>query len=144
MKDVLNANYKCSTDPNAAWIPTDLPACEIKGTLNPNTEDIEVKYISPEKFKQYIDENNHITLVDVREKYELEGPLGHIDGVVHIPIGKLTDSLKQLAAYEDSNLILICRSGSRASSAAKILTTADFTNVYVFEGGMVGYRMKGY
>ena len=28
MKDVLTANYRCSREPNAAWIPTDVPACE--------------------------------------------------------------------------------------------------------------------
>lgn len=143
MKDVLNANYKCSTDPNAAWIPTDLPACEIKGTLNPNTEDIEVKYITPPKIKDYLKNNPNILLLDVREKYELSDQLGHIDNVMNIPIGSLTNQLDKLNSYADGNIILICRSGARATSAAKILTTAGFLHVYVLEGGMINYRLHG-
>ena len=46
MKDVLKANYRCATDPSSAWIPTDVPACEIKGTMNPNAGNIEVHYVS--------------------------------------------------------------------------------------------------
>ncbi|MCK5129539.1 MAG: MBL fold metallo-hydrolase, partial [Clostridiales bacterium] len=52
MKDVLKANYRCATDPNAVWIPVDVPACEIKGTLNPNTANIEVHYISIQEMKE--------------------------------------------------------------------------------------------
>ncbi len=33
MKKVLKANYACALDPKAAWIPVDVPACEVKGTL---------------------------------------------------------------------------------------------------------------
>lgn len=144
MKDVLNANYKCSRDPNSAWIPTDLPACEIKGTANPNEENIDVSYISSSKLFQYLTENQHITLIDLREKYELKDKLGHLENIIHIPIGQLTNRLEQLSQYEDSNIILLCRSGARATSAAKILFTANFTNIYVLEGGMMDYRLNGF
>ncbi len=46
MKDVLKANYNCSTDPDAAYIPTNVSACETKGTLTKEQEDVEVKFVS--------------------------------------------------------------------------------------------------
>lgn len=134
MRDVLNANYKCAMDPNAAWIPTDVPACEIKGTMNPNAGDIEVSYIS----------HNHIKegtlLIDVREKEELTDPLGHIKGVKNIPIGQLTHRIGELSDYINRPVVVICRSGARATTGAQILITGGFTNVKVLDGGMIKYR----
>ena len=136
MKDVLKANYRCATNPNSAWIPVDVPACEIKGTLNPNMGNIDVSYITALQMK---DKKNPI-LIDVREKDELEEKLGHIEGVVNIPIGELTHRLSELENYKDKDIITVCRSGARATTAAQILITAGFNNVDVLDGGMIAYR----
>lgn len=136
MKDVLKANYRCATDPNSAWIPADVPACEIKGTLNPNAGNIKVDYISVQKFKQ---KENPI-LIDVREKEELTGRLGHIDGIINIPVGEITHRLDELEQYKNKEIIFICRSGARATTAAQILLLAGFKDVKVLEGGMIEVR----
>lgn len=136
MKDVLAANYKCAMDPNAAWIPTDVPACEIKGTLNPNADNIDVHYVCNDTLRASKD----ALLLDVREPYELEETLGHIEGVINIPIGQLTHRLAELESYKDKPIILICRSGARATTGAQILITGGYKDVKVLEGGMLGYR----
>jgi glyoxylase-like metal-dependent hydrolase (beta-lactamase superfamily II)/rhodanese-related sulfurtransferase len=138
MKDVLKANYKCSMDPKAAWIPTDVPACEIKGTLNPNSSEKDVHYICNDKLKEAIKRDAY--LLDVREPFELSDQLGHIQNVTNIPIGQLSHRLDELDSYKDKEIVLICRSGARATTAAQILMTADFENISVLEGGMLGYR----
>jgi len=138
MKDVLASNYKCSRDPNSAWIPTDVPACEIKGTMNPNAGDVEVDYVCNDKLKIAADKG--ALLLDVREPSELVDQLGHIEGVMNIPVGQITHSLDKLEAYKDEPIVLICRSGARATTAGQILLTAGFSNVVVLEGGMLGYR----
>lgn len=138
MIDVLKANYHCATDPKSAWIPADVPACEIKGTLNPNADDIEVKYINSKSLSTL----NDPLLIDVREKDELFGDLGHIEGVIHIPIGELTHRLSELEQYSDKDIMTVCRSGARATTAAQILILADFKNIKVLDGGMMNYRMR--
>ena len=45
MKDVLKANYECTRDPRAAWIPVDASACEIKGTMPPGANELQVPTI---------------------------------------------------------------------------------------------------
>lgn len=137
MKDVLAANYKCAMDPNAAWIPTDVPACEIKGTLNPNAGDMDLHFICVDTLKATED----ALLLDVREPYELSDPtLGQIEGVMNIPVGLLTHSLPKLADYKDKPVVTICRSGARATTAAQILITGGFSDVRILDGGMLAYR----
>ncbi len=135
MKDVLKANYKCATDPNSAWIPTDVPACEIKGTLNPNAGNIDVHYIEPRNI------DADAVLIDVREPVELIGPLGSLEGVINIPVGELTHRLDELEKYKNEKIVTVCRSGARATTAAQILVTAGFSNVKVLDGGMI--KVKG-
>jgi rhodanese-related sulfurtransferase len=83
-------------------------------------------------------------LLDVREVQELEGELGHLPGVQHIPIGSLTGRLSELEAFKEVGLVTICRSGGRAHSAAQILMQAGFKHVYVMAGGMTAWAKAGF
>ena len=143
MKDVLQANYACARDPNAAWIPVDAPACEVKGTLAHGANDLQVATIPAQEVKRRLDEQQPLLLLDVREAQELTGELGHLPGVKHIPIGSLTGRLSALEAFKDADLVTICRSGGRAHSAAQILMQAGFTHVYVLAGGMTAWAKAG-
>ncbi|MEX1375913.1 MAG: MBL fold metallo-hydrolase [Eubacteriales bacterium] len=136
MKDVLKANYSCSTDPDAAFIPTDVPACEVKGTMASDVADIQVEYID----KYALESLNSPVLLDVREPEELDDALGHIDGVINIPVGQLSKRLDEIIPYKDKTIVSICRSGARATTAAQILSSQGFEKVKVLEGGMIGYR----
>ena len=140
MKDVLKANYACARDPKAAWIPVDLPACEIKGTMRTGVNDVVVVTIAPEQLRMNLEAGDAPLLLDVREKGELDGPLGHIDGCIHIPIGSLTVRLGELEPYREREIVTVCRSGGRAATAAQILTAAGFSTVTVLEGGMLGWN----
>lgn len=143
MKDVLKANYACAKDPNAAWIPIDTPACEIKGTMEKGVNEIEVDYISAQNLYDLIKkEQNHTVLIDVREKYELEDQLGHIEGVINIPIGLLAVKQRELQDFKKNNIVVVCRSGARATTGAQILKKSGFDNVTVLEGGMISWRMN--
>jgi len=140
MKDVLKANYACARDPKAAWIPVDSPACEVKGTMSLSANEIEIASLPPSVLRQKLSGGNKPVLLDVREAVELDGPLGHLDGIVHIPIGSLAARLGELEKYQSDEVITVCRSGGRAYTAAQILGTAGFTNVFVLEGGMIGWN----
>ncbi|AHM57934.1 rhodanese-like sulfurtransferase (plasmid) [Peptoclostridium acidaminophilum DSM 3953] len=145
MKDVLKANYACSQDPNAAWIPLDIAACEIKGTMEEGVNETEVDYISAHELNERIREGLQDTLlVDVREEDELEGPFGHIEGIHNIPIGELAMKQRELQSFKNSNIVTVCRSGARATTGAQILKKAGFEKVFVLEGGMKAWREHGF
>jgi len=144
MKDVLKANYACSQDPNAAWIPVDIAACEIKGTMEEGVNEIQVGYITSRELKDRIQGGmDNLLLIDVREKEELEGPLGHIEGVLNIPIGELTIKQRELHSYKNDEIVTVCRSGARATTGAQILKKAGFEKTIVLEGGMKAWRESG-
>jgi len=145
MKDVLKANYACARDPKAAWIPGDTPACEVKGTLDTGVNEIDVKSITVQKLKEKLDSGASPLLLDVREKSELTGELGHIKGILHIPIGNLAHHLEEIekaSSGKNGEIVTVCRSGARAFTAAQILGQAGFSNVPVLEGGMIAWNMN--
>jgi glyoxylase-like metal-dependent hydrolase (beta-lactamase superfamily II)/rhodanese-related sulfurtransferase len=138
MKDVLKANYICATDPKAAWIPVDSPACEVKGTLDLGVNEIQVEPISAAELRQELASDTPPLLLDVREKNELSGGLGHIEGIVHIPIGSLADSLDEIDG--NRKIVTVCRSGLRAHTAAQILIKSGIKSVKVLNGGMLAWN----
>jgi sulfur dioxygenase len=140
MKDVLRANYACAQDPRAAWIPVDVPACEVKGSLEPGVNEMPVGAIPASVLKRKILSGDPPVLLDVREKEELDGELGYIEGIVHVPIGSLTHRLQELDGYRENEIITVCRSGARAYTAAQILKKSGFKSVSVLSGGMIAWR----
>ena len=55
MKDVVKANYACARDPKSAWIPVDVPACEVKGSLDRGANDQQVAAIPPSEVKRAVE-----------------------------------------------------------------------------------------
>ncbi|MBD3418778.1 MAG: MBL fold metallo-hydrolase [Chitinivibrionales bacterium] len=140
MKDVLTANYACARDPHAAWIPADSPACEVKGTMDISANEAQVGSIPPFMLKQKLAGKQPPLLIDVREPGELDAPLGHIEGVLNIPIGQLASRIGELDEHRDKDIVTVCRSGGRAYTAAQILSVGGFSNVAVLEGGMLQWN----
>jgi rhodanese-related sulfurtransferase len=144
MKDVLKANYSCARDPKSAWIPVDMPACEVKGTLDSGVNEIDVTSITAQKLFDRINSGDAPILLDVREEQELMGELGHIQNIIHIPITKLTSKLDELEINNEKEIITICRSGARAFTAAQIMKQVGFQKVLVLDGGMMKWNELGF
>lgn len=140
MQDVLKSNYACARDPGGIWIPVDSPACEVKGTLEIGVNEQVVSSITVQELKNRIDGKQLPLMIDVREKNELRGPLGHLRDIKHIPLGHLISNLEKLSNLKEQEIILICRSGARAHTAAQILQKELFSKVFVLEGGMKAWR----
>jgi sulfur dioxygenase len=141
MKDVLKANYHCARDPNAAWIPVDSPACEIQGTIDQNINEQQVDFINSFNLKEKIAKESDILLIDVREPDEFRGPLGSIPNSKNFPLMKLMNNLDQMKDYKNKPFYIICRSGGRASTMAKVFKQAGYKDPIVLEGGMIGWQM---
>lgn len=140
MKDVLNANYTCARDPRTVWIPADIAACELKGTMDKSANEIQVDRIFAKTLKEKLDSGEKPLLLDVREPDELVSPLGALEGVKNIPIGSLTSRLNEISNHADKEIIVICRSGARATTGAQILKRAGYQHVKVLDGGMLAWQ----
>jgi rhodanese-related sulfurtransferase len=145
MKDVLKANVACTRDPNAVWIPRDMPACEVKGTVAEIEDMSAVVTISAEQARQKIQSGGDSVLVlDVRQDEEYWGELGHIRGARLVSVQELACRLNELESYRDKPVITVCRSGGRSARAASILMQFGFTNVESLVGGMLRWNELGY
>lgn len=144
MKEVLRANYACARDPKAAWIPVDVPACEVKGTAELGANDQQVVPVLVEEVNQALQSDAPLVLLDVRDAEELVGELGHIPGVVNIPVTELAPRLGEVEHLRNQDIVTVCKSGGRAHTAAQLLMQAGFPRVRVMVGGMTAWKNAGY
>lgn len=79
-------------------------------------------------------------LLDVREPEEFTGELGHIPGSLLIPLKELPVRAKEIDAYKNRDLIVICRAGVRSTTAAAILTGLGFDHISNLKGGMLDWN----
>jgi glyoxylase-like metal-dependent hydrolase (beta-lactamase superfamily II)/rhodanese-related sulfurtransferase len=144
MIKVVEANYACAQDPKAAWVPVDLPACEVGGTLTMGVDSQPVNIITAEEVRRKIEADDEVLILDVRRDDEYVGPLGHIAGSVLVPVQLLCRRLDELEPYRDKEIITVCKSGGRSHTAAGILMQAGFTRIASMDGGMTRWNELGY
>jgi len=77
-------------------------------------------------------------LLDVRQPEEFRS--GHISGAKLIPLHELRSRQNELP--KDRQIVCICASGSRSSSAARTLAGAGY-NVLNMSGGMSAWARSG-
>jgi glyoxylase-like metal-dependent hydrolase (beta-lactamase superfamily II)/rhodanese-related sulfurtransferase len=80
-------------------------------------------------------------LLDVRERDEYDGPLGHIQGARLMPLAELP--AKMAGLDRDRPVVTVCRSGARSAQAAVQLQKAGFTEAANLAGGMLRWRAEG-
>jgi rhodanese-related sulfurtransferase len=145
MKDVVKANYACTRDPRAVWIPVDSPACEIQDPTTMGVDGQPVATMTAEEAKRRIeDRGDHVFVLDVRRQDEYVGALGHIAGSRLIPVQELARRLDEVEPYREREIITVCKSGGRSHTAAGILMQAGFPRVVSMAGGMTRWNELGY
>jgi rhodanese-related sulfurtransferase len=95
--------------------------------------------ITVTELQQKIQSDSNLVILDVRTPEELTGPLGHIEGVINIPIQVLEKNLSKLEKYNNQEIYIICRSGNRSGVATKMLAGKGFKVKNVL-GGMKNYN----
>lgn len=81
-------------------------------------------------------------LVDVRDRHELTGLEGQIEGVIRATLGP------ELAAFLESadpsqKYVFICRSGVRSLQACQIAQSYGVRQAYNLRGGMMAWKAAG-
>jgi sulfur dioxygenase len=90
----------------------------------------------------WVEENtNAVTVLDVREPAEWDGPLGRIPAAILIPLGELAERAGELP--KEKPIVAVCRAGGRSAQATNILRDAGFEQVANLPGGMLRWRAEG-
>lgn len=88
---------------------------------------------------QWVEEHQgEVTVLDVREPAEFEGPLGHIPGALLVPLGTLVERIGEVP--RDKPVVAVCRAGGRSAQATVLLAKAGFERVANLPGGMLRWR----
>lgn len=81
-------------------------------------------------------------MIDVRTPAEFETV--HIPGAYNVPLDLLREHREEIAEHVADDIVLVCRSGQRASTAEEALRNAGLTNVRILDGGMTAWQNLGY
>jgi rhodanese-related sulfurtransferase len=80
-------------------------------------------------------------LLDVREPAEYAAI--HAPNAKLIPLGEVGLRLKEIEAYKDKPIAVICRSGRRSAKAVALLQEAGFSQVSNVQGGIQAWEQAG-
>ena len=106
----------------------------------------EVDELFPWDLTDRIEDNPDILLLDVREPYEFDAM--HIDGAINAPRGILEacceydyeETIPELAAAREREIVVICRSGYRSVLAAHTMQRMGYKSVASLKTGMRGWN----
>jgi len=95
-----------------------------------------VKEITPGEFVQLRASGADLTLLDVREDWEVKlAPAP--SAFVHIPMGEIAGRLGELDP--GTQTVVICRSGGRSMQVAHFLDAKGFASVANLSGGILAW-----
>ncbi|MEU6879436.1 rhodanese-like domain-containing protein [Streptomyces sp. NPDC046712] len=97
--------------------------------------------ITPAGLHRLVQEGRAPRLLDVRTPGEFR--TAHIPGSYNVPLDTLREHRAELLAHLDEDVVLVCRSGTRAAQAEQALTEAGLPNLRVLEGGIVAWDSAG-
>ena len=84
----------------------------------------------------------NLLVLDVRTIEEYND--AHLHNVTLIPVDELEGRLAELESYNDTEIIVYCRSRSRSLQASNILVTNNFSKIYNMLGGITAWIAAGY
>ena len=101
-----------------------------------------VRETNVDEVKNKMDRGGKFTLVDVRE--ESEFAKDHLPGAIHLGKGIIERDIEARVPDLDTEIVLYCGGGFRSALAADNLQKMGYKNVISMDGGIRGWREKGY
>ena len=88
--------------------------------------------------------DRQLWILDVRTPAEFE--TAHIDGSYNVPLDVVKDHGTEVAARLDQghDVVLVCRSGQRATQAAELLRSTGIPGASVLENGITDWEGHGF
>ena len=101
-----------------------------------------IREVSIDEVKARLERGEKFLLVDVRE--ESEYAKDHLPKAIHLGKGIIERDIEDRAPELDTPLVLYCGGGYRSALAADNLQKMGYTNVLSMDGGIRGWREKGW
>ena len=101
-----------------------------------------VRETNVDEVKARMDRGEKLVLVDVREDNEFAKD--HLPNAIHMGKGVIERDVEQKVPELNTPLVLYCGGGFRSALAADNLQKMGYTNVISMDGGVRGWREKGY
>jgi len=92
--------------------------------------------LTPREFLDRREAGEAMTLLDVRENWEIEKAPVPTE-TVHIPMGEISDRISELDPNKET--VVICRSGGRSAQVAQFLERQGFGKVFNLSGGILAW-----
>jgi rhodanese-related sulfurtransferase len=85
----------------------------------------------------------NLVILDVREQWEYDK--NHLCNSTLIPLSEINTRISELEPYNDTEIIVYCRSGSRSAQASQNLAdNHNFAKIYNMLGGIIAWIAAGY
>jgi rhodanese-related sulfurtransferase len=84
----------------------------------------------------------NLLILDVREQWEYD--INHLHEALLIPLGELESRLDEIESYNETEIIVYCRTGVRSQEGSDILVANNFTKVFNMLGGITAWIDEGY
>ena len=101
-----------------------------------------VRETNVDEVKERMDRGDKFLLVDVRE--ESEYAKDHLPSAIHLGKGVIERDIEERVPELNKEMILYCGGGYRSALAADNLQKMGYTNVISMDGGIRGWRERGY
>ena len=101
-----------------------------------------IRETNVDAIKSRMDRGDRFMLVDVRE--ESEFAKDHLPEAVHLGKGVIERDIEARVPDLGREMVLYCGGGFRSALAADNLQKMGYTNVISMDGGIRGWREKGY
>jgi len=98
------------------------------------------EYIEPLVFKEWLDENRKIIILDIRNYYELR--IGTFENAIDLNINsfrEFPEAIKNLEQDKSTPVVMFCTGGIRCEKASLVMEFEGWDNVYQIKGGILGY-----
>ncbi len=101
-----------------------------------------IREVTIDDVKAKLDRGEKFLLLDVRE--ESEYAADHLPGAVHLGKGIIERDIEDRVPDQNTPMVLYCGGGFRSALAADNLQKMGYTHVLSMDGGIRGWREKGF
>lgn len=97
--------------------------------------------LEPAQLRRWLTSPSAPRVLDVRTPAEFETV--HLPGSDNVPLDTLREHREQIANNLDQDVVLLCRSGTRAEQAQRTLAEIGLAHVHVLHGGITRWEADG-
>ena len=96
--------------------------------------------LSVKQVKERLDGEEKLTLIDVREPWEVNTVRLEVPEVQLIPMKQVPGKLKEMET--DAHIVVFCHSGARSGQVVQFMRSKGFTNCWNMAGGIDAWALQ--